>query len=125
MKSPLQMWAGYAAAGLVAVLLVAILVTQLVAADAVRTVWLSAAIAYVLQLLAFALLVALRAQPQLFMMGWLGGMLLRFGALAVYAFWVSRTAGVARGPALLSLVGFLFLLLLLEPLFLRRNTHGS
>jgi hypothetical protein len=125
MKSPLRSWATYAAVGLVVVLLGAGVVSLLVDASAVRAVWTAAAIAYTVQLIAFALLVALHGQPQLFMMAWLGGMLLRFGALGACAFWVSRNAAELRGPTLLSLVGFLFLLLLLEPLFLRRNTHGS
>ncbi|MGQ0561144.1 MAG: hypothetical protein ACT443_04625 [Gemmatimonadota bacterium] len=85
--------------------------------------WVGGAIAYVVQLVAFALLVLVRKQPQLFMMAWLAGMLFRFGALGACAFWLSRRGTLPQSTTLLSLVGFLFLLLLLEPLFLRHGRH--
>jgi hypothetical protein len=39
----------------------------------------------------------------------------------VTAVWLSRTDALPRAAALVSLVGFVFLLLLLEPVFLRRK----
>ena len=54
-----------------------------------------------------------------------GGLALRFGAVGGVAWWLSRSAALPREAALLSLVGFAFLLLLLEPLFLRWDLRRS
>ena len=117
-------WLSYAAAALVLTGLVAALVSLLVAAASVRGVWFAAAVAYVVQLIAFALLLALRSQAHLFLAAWLGGMVLRFGALGACAFWLSRSDALPRAPTLVSLVGFVFLMLLLEPVFLRWDLRG-
>jgi hypothetical protein len=101
--------------------LVAGVVTQLVAPDDARGVWIAAAIACGLQLVSFPLLVMARAHANLFLAGWVGGMLLRFGALAVVAIWITRSGALPPAATLLSLAGFLFLLVLLEPVFLRRR----
>lgn len=124
-RTPTHAWLAYAAAGLVLTLVAAGVATRLVAAGDARAIWVAAAIAYGLQLIAFGLLLALRGQAHLFMAAWLGGMVLRFGALAAAAAFVSRSAALPRGPLLLGLVGFVFLLLLLEPLFLRWDLRGS
>jgi len=117
-------WLSYAAVGGVLTAVVAGVAGMLVGSDA-RAVWIAAAIAWVIQLGAFGLMVALQSQPQLFMIGWLAGMMVRFGAVGVCAFWLSRTAALPLGTTLLSLVGFLFLLLLLEPLFLRHGRYDQ
>lgn len=97
----------------------------MLASGASRAVWVGAGIAYVLQLTAFGLLLALRGQPQLFMIAWLSGMMLRFGVLGLCAWWLSETAALPRSTTLISYVGFVFMLLLLEPLFLRWDQRGS
>ena len=112
-------WLAYAAAALALLSIAAGVATLLVSGAAVKAVWVSAALAYVLQLIAFAGLVAVRESPQLFMAGYLAGMALRFGALGGVAWWLSRSAALPREAALLSLAAFVFLLLLLEPVFLR------
>lgn len=84
-----------------------------------NAVWFSAGVAYVLQMVAFAGLLYFREQAHLFLAGWLIGMALRFGALGGVAWWLSRSAALPREAAVFSLVGFVFLLLLLEPVFLR------
>lgn len=117
-------WLSYAAAGAALTVVGGGVVGLLAGADA-RAVWIAAAIAYVVQLGAFGLMVALQGQPQLFMIGWLAGMMVRFGAVGVCAFWLSRTAALPLSTTLLSLVGFLFLLLLLEPLFLRHERSSK
>lgn len=118
-------WVGYAAAALIVTSGLAGIAGWLLDGEDVQAVWFAAALAYGLQLAAFALLLALRAQPQLFMMGWLGGMMLRFGALGVCAYWLTRTGMLPRGTTLISFVGFVFVLLLLEPVFLRWDLRGS
>ncbi|HEY0671768.1 MAG TPA: hypothetical protein VGD27_05855 [Longimicrobiales bacterium] len=125
MRDVFKAWLAYALAGLVLVVLITIVAAALVN-DAMRPAIVAAAvIAYGLQLVAFALLLALRDKPHLFMAGWLGGMLLRFGALGACLFWASRTTVLPRTPLVLSLVGFVFMLLLLEPVFLRWDLRGS
>jgi hypothetical protein len=118
-------WGGYAITALVVTSVLAAIAGWLAGSQNVRAVWFAAALAYGLQLAAFALLLALRGQPQLFMAGWLGGMVLRFGVLGACAYWLSRTAMLPRGATLISFVGFVFVLLLLEPVFLRWDLRGS
>jgi hypothetical protein len=114
-------WLGYSATAL-GVVLAGCAVAALVApAEAARAVWLSGAVAWVLQLGAFAVLVSVRGRPGLFMGGWVAGLVLRFAALGALAWWLGRDEVVPRPVALLSLVGFMFILLLLEPLYLRRG----
>jgi hypothetical protein len=79
---------------------------------------LSAVVALVVQLAAFAVTSAI-AQRHL-IAGWGVGSLLRFLTLVVYALLAVKVLGVAPVAALVSLATFLFLSTLIEPLFLRR-----
>lgn len=124
-KGLVRAWTAYAATGLALVVMVTFVAAALVEATVRPAIAIAAIIGYVLQLAAFALLLALRDKPRLFIAGWLGGMLLRFGTLGVLLYWASRTAVLPRGPLVLSLVGFVFLLLLLEPVFLRWDLRRS
>ena len=106
---------GVASAALLAVLAVLVAVVFGVGAGAVR---LAALIAWPVQLVAFAALVKGRGGGG-FMASWLGGMALRFVAVGAAAVWVTRVDGPDPASLLLSLVGFVFVLVLVEPLFLR------
>ncbi|HEX2166901.1 MAG TPA: hypothetical protein VHG09_06635 [Longimicrobiales bacterium] len=117
----MKAWLAYAGVGLVAVAALAGLAPVLVPSGAVGAVWFAAALAWVLQLIAFAGLVAVRERSELFLAGWLGGLVLRFGVVGLVAYWLSRSGVLPLAPALVSLVGFVFVLLLMEPLFLRRG----
>jgi hypothetical protein len=114
-------WLMYAATGLILTVAGAGLAMLFVPEDAARAVWLGAAIAYAVQLIAFAALIAVRSRNELFLLGWVAGLVLRFGMIGVVAYWLSRSDVVPRTPALISLVAFVFALLLLEPLYLRRG----
>ena len=86
-------------------------------AELARAVWASAFIAFGVQLVAFAV-----ARPFLGtnpIAGWGLGSLIRFAVLLAYAFVGVKALGLASGPALVSLVGFFFVTMLVEPLFLR------
>jgi len=121
-----RQWLSYAAAGLGLTLLVALVATALVADLARPGLWFAAGLAYVLQLAAFALLLRVRDHPQLFLAGWAGGILLRFAAVGAAAFWLARTAAYPPAGTLLGLVGFMMLLVFLEPVFLRaRRAAGD
>jgi hypothetical protein len=121
----LQAWAIYALAALLLAAFAAGVATPFVSRADARAIWFSAALACVLQLVAFAGLLWVRNQAQLFLAGWVIGMALRFGTLGGVAWWLSRSAALPRTAALLSLVGFVFLLLLLEPVFLRWDLRKS
>lgn len=118
-RGPFRAWRAYAVVGFGVTALVTVVAALLADGATGRAIMVAAAIAYLLQLAAFAMLLAVREKAHLFMAGWLGGMLLRFGALAACLYWASRTTVLPRGPLVVSLVGFVFLLLMLEPVFLR------
>ncbi len=86
-------------------------------AELARAVWTSAVIAFGVQLVAFAVARPFVATNPI--AGWGLGSLLRLAVLLVYAFVGVQALGLASGPALLSLAGFLFVTMLVEPLFLR------
>jgi hypothetical protein len=119
-------WLVYAGVALAAVAVSATLAAFLAGISTARAtaIWVAALLAYALQLAAFALLIAFRDQAQLFLMAWAGGMVLRVLALVGCAYWVSQTNALPRAPLLLGYVGFVFLLVLLEPLFLRWDLRG-
>jgi hypothetical protein len=106
-------------AGLILVVLITIVAVSFQAGSNRRAIVIGAGLAYVVQLIAFAALLAVRDKQHVFMAGWLVGMLLRFGALGLCLFWASRTQTLPAMPLALSLAGFVFLLLMLEPVFLR------
>jgi hypothetical protein len=114
-------WLRYAAWSAVLVLVGGLVATLMVAETSRGAVWFSAVLAYVLQLAAFAALVAVRERTELFLLGWLAGLVIRFLAVGVVAIWLTRDEVFPREAALLSLVAFVFILLMLEPLFLRRG----
>jgi hypothetical protein len=74
----------------------------------------SAAVALVVQIVAFAILIPHRGKVHGFMGAWLGGMALRALAVAVVAFVVIRSGSESAVAALISLAAFLFVLVLLE-----------
>jgi hypothetical protein len=113
-------WAGYAAAGLALTLVGGWVGAALVGVAGRPGVWFAAALSYGVQLVAFAALLAVRGRPQLFMVGWLSGMVLRFGVVGLVAFWLARTEALPPEVTLVSLVTFVVLLLFLEPWFLGR-----
>jgi len=124
-RTRVKSWLAYAVSGLLATTLIALLAQLVAPAAEPAAIWLAAGIAYLVQLAAFGVLLAVRGQGQLFMLAWLGGMVVRFGVLGVGAFLLSRSDALPRGVTLVSYVGFVFLLLLLEPLFLRWDLRGS
>ena len=103
----------------------AVLISLVGGSGITRAVWLSAGFAFGLQTVAFAMLLLVRDRTELFMAGWLGGMFLRFAAVGGLAFYASRYTTLPLDALLLSLVAFVFLLLLLEPVFLRWDLRRS
>jgi hypothetical protein len=86
-------------------------------AELARAVWSSAVIAFVVQLVSFAIARPFVATNPI--AGWGLGSLVRFAVVLLHAFVGIPALGLASGPALLSLVGFLFVTMIVEPLFLQ------
>lgn len=84
--------------------------------EAARAVQASAWLAVVVQLFTFAF-ARLVARQQV-IAAWGLGVLLRFAAVAFWAFLGIKALGLLASPALLSLVVFFFVSTLVEPLFL-------
>jgi len=82
-----------------------------------RAIWSSAAIASVVQLVGFAVARPLMRENPI--AGWGLGSIVRFAAVVIHAVLGVPALRVPSGTALVSLVGFLFVTMLFEPLFLR------
>lgn len=116
--------AAYGAAGLALSVGVVMIAATVLESAGTRAVALSAAIAYGIQMLAFAGLVAVEGKPLSFLPVWLSGMVVRFVVLAILAFGVARSGRLPAEPLLIGYVGVVFGLVLLEPLFLRGVRRG-
>lgn len=83
-----------------------------------RAIWISAAIAFGVQMLAFG--VASLVRRDQVMVGWGLGALMRLVTLSVYALVFVNPLGLPATAALVSLALFFFLSTLVEPLLLAR-----
>lgn len=79
----------------------------------------AAAVALPVQLATFLLMLPGLRDPSRFMVRWGVGMLIRMGVVAVVGLLLPRLHGLDGGVLLLSVCGFFFALLLLEPAFFR------
>ena len=85
-----------------------------------RAVAASAGVAFVVQLVTYTLARRAARRPgRPIIAAWVGGMLLRFGAVVAYAMVAVRGGSLAPVPALISLVIFFFVTTLLEPWLLQ------
>jgi hypothetical protein len=84
-----------------------------------RGVLVAAAIALPVQVAAFAALVRHRGRMNGFLVVWAGGTLLRMLVVGTAALVAVRSGTDGAVPMLLALAGFLFGLLLLEPIYFR------
>ena len=85
--------------------------------DAARAIWISAAIAFSVQIVAGAI-VKLSARTNV-IAGWGLGAIIRFLVLGVYALVFVQALGLPSSAALISLAAFFFVSTLLEPLLLK------
>ena len=121
----MKLWLVYAVVSLIVVAAGAGLGTLLVDEPSHTGVWFGAGVAWLVQLIGFGILRGIGNDPRLFMVGWLGGMVLRLCVVAGLAIWLTRTIFLPPEPTLLTLVVLLFLLLLLEPVFLGRGRKAT
>jgi uncharacterized membrane protein len=83
-----------------------------------RAIWLSAAIAFVVQMLAFGVASLVRRDQAI--VGWGIGAIMRLVTLSLYALVFVNALGLPATAALVSLATFFFLSTLVEPLLLAR-----
>lgn len=95
-----------------------LLTLALTDAGAAAAIGISATVAIVVQIAAFA--VTRVMAPANIIAAWGAGALARLLTLFVYALLAVKVLGLPAAPALISFAVFLFLSTLLEPLFLRR-----
>jgi hypothetical protein len=95
-----------------------ILTFALTGPGATSAITLSAGVAAIVQIAAFAITRSMMTHNVI--AGWGAGSLVRFLTLFIYGLLAVKVIGLAPVPALISLVLFFFLSTLLEPLFLRR-----
>jgi hypothetical protein len=84
-----------------------------------RAILISGCIALPLQVATFAGVRSVAREHV--MSAWAGGTLVRFVALLLYGFFVTKALGLPSGPAMVSFAAFLFALTLIEPLLLNRS----
>lgn len=90
-----------------------------------RGIFLAALIAYPVQIISFGLLLRARGDPTRFMAWWGAGIALRVALVVAVGIASSRLDSVEPAALLLSLAGFFFVLLLMEPAFLRVDSEGA
>ena len=115
----MRAWLRYAAATGVVVVVGAVLLGLVLGGRSATAIGVGAGLAWLVQLVAFGLLLRGRRPGGSFVVGWGLGMGLRGLALAGLAWWVVRSGTLPAEPALLGLVGFVFVLVLMEPVFMR------
>ncbi len=90
--------------------------------EAARTgVLVAGVIALPIQVLAFSQLVRYRGRANGFLAAWAGGMALRAVVVVIAAIVVIRSGTESAVPMLLALPGFFFALLLLEPIYFKKE----
>ncbi len=115
----------YALAAAVAVALVCAGLALVLGREALGAVGWMGALAWVVQVATFAPLLASRRRGNAFFAALGGGTLVRLMVLGAAAWVLWRSGSLPLAPALLALAGFLFLLLLLEPVFFRMGLRSE
>jgi len=90
-----------------------------------RGVLLAAAVAYPVQVAAFGLMLRARGEPSRFFVWWGAGVLVRIGVVIIVGLVALRIESLGAEALLLSLAGFFFGLLLIEPAFLKAVDKGA
>ena len=115
----MRAWIAYVAATGGVLTLVSAVVSRVLPGVPARSIQLAAAVAFGVQLVAFAALVVARSNARRFVVSWVSGTVLRVGALVGVGVVASARSDVSAQPALVALVTFVLALVLIEPVFLR------
>lgn len=108
----------YVAACVIAAALVGAVAWSFLGPASRQAMLVSAALAVAVQMVSFT--VAWRFRARRLLLGWGVGSVLRLVALVGYAVAVAQTRPAALATSLVSFVGFLFVMTVVEPIFLRR-----
>jgi len=84
-----------------------------------RGVLLAAVVAYPVQVAAFGLMLRARGEPSRFFVWWGVGVVVRIGVVIITGLGALRIEPLGVEALLLSLAGFFFVLLMIEPVFLK------
>ncbi|MBA3644553.1 MAG: hypothetical protein H0W63_00105 [Gemmatimonadaceae bacterium] len=90
-------------------------------AEALKAIEISAAVAFVIQVLTFRAVVPPKGRPDLpggMLMRWGAGAVVRLFSLLLYGLVATKLLGLPAAPALVSLAAFFFVTMLAEPLML-------
>jgi hypothetical protein len=85
----------------------------------------AAVVALPVQIGLFALMARSAVGTNRFLAAWIGGMLVRMLVVGLVALALYLSPGLPEAPTLIGLVGFFFMMVLLEPLFLGLRTARS
>ena len=88
-------------------------------------VLIAAGVAFPVQVVAFGLLLRARGEPSRFFVWWGVGVLVRIGVVIVVGIVALRIETLGAEALLLSLAGFFFGLLLIEPVFLKATYNAA
>ncbi len=109
----------YALTGLLMIAVVVAALFPFLDGEGRRGVLLAAAVAYPVQVAAFGLLLRSRGDPSRFFIWWGAGVAVRIGVVIIVGFVALRIESLGAEALLLSLAGFFFGLLLIEPASLK------
>ena len=87
--------------------------------DGRTEILIAAAVAYPVQVVAFGLLLRVRGDPSRFFVWWGAGVAVRVGVVIIIGLVALRIESLGAEVLLLSVAGFFFGLLLIEPAFLK------
>lgn len=109
----------YALAGLLMIAIAVAVLFPFLQEEGRRGVLLAAGVAYPVQVVAFGLLLRARGEPSRFFVWWGVGVAVRIGVVIIAGLVALRIESLGAEALLLSLAGFFFGLLLIEPVFLK------
>ena len=109
----------YALTGLLMIAVAVAALFPFLGDEARKGVLLAAAVAYPVQITAFGLLLRSRGDPSRFFVWWGAGVAVRIGVVIIIGLIALRIESLEAEPLLLSLAGFFFGLLLIEPAFFK------
>jgi len=115
----------YALAGLLMIAIAVAALFPFLQEEGRRGVLLAAGVAYPVQVVAFGMLLRARGEPSRFFVWWGVGVAVRIGVVIIAGLGALRIASLGAEALLLSLAGFFFGLLLIEPAFLKAADKDS
>ena len=115
----------YALTGLLMIAAAVVVLFQFLEDDGRLGVLIAAGVAFPVQVVAFGLLLRARGEPSRFFVWWGVGVLVRIGVVIVVGIVALRIETLGAEALLLSLAGFFFGLLLIEPVFLKATYNAA